>query len=138
MTDFRATVVGSYPRNVAVDDTMKKPSISDAEALDLIRWAVQDQVSLGLEIVSDGEGYRENMYWFYQKRMDGVTMEDMQYKSFGDAGFGIECARLVGELGETRLAARPQMAGRARDRAARRPGEADGDRPSHANPLHRQ
>ena len=42
------------------------------------------------------------MYWFYQKRMDGITMEDMAYKSFGDAGFGIECARLVGELGETR------------------------------------
>ena len=101
MTDYRATVVGSYPRDVAVADTLKKPSTTDEEALDLIRWAVADQVSLGLEIVSDGEGYRENMYWFYQKRMDGVTMENMEYKSFGDAGFGIECARLVGELGET-------------------------------------
>ena len=68
----------------------------------MIRWAVEDQVSLGLEIVSDGEGYRENMYWFYQKRMDGITMEDMAYKSFGEAGCGIECARLGGELGETR------------------------------------
>ena len=102
MTDYRATVVGSYPRNIPVVDTMKKETISDDAALDMIRWAVEDQVSLGLEIVSDGEGYRENMYWFYQKRMDGITMEDMAYKSFGDAGFGIECARLVGELGETR------------------------------------
>jgi 5-methyltetrahydropteroyltriglutamate--homocysteine methyltransferase len=81
---------------------MKKVTISDDEALEMIRWAVEDQASLGLDIVGDGEGYRENMYWFYQKRMDGVTMEDMSYKSFGDAGFGIECARLVGELGETR------------------------------------
>ena len=102
MTDYRATVVGSYPRNIPVVDTMKKETISDDAALDMIRWAVEDQVSLGLEIVSDGEGYRENMYWFYQKRMDGITMEDMAYKSFGEAGFGIECARLVGELGETR------------------------------------
>ena len=102
MTDYRATVVGSYPRNVPVENTMKKVTISDDEALEMIRWAVEDQVSLGLEIVGDGEGYRENMYWFYQKRMDGITMEDMAYKSFGDAGFGIECARLVGELSETR------------------------------------
>jgi len=102
MTDFRATVVGSYPRNVTVDDTMKKPSVSDEEALEMIRWAVKDQVALGLPIVGDGEGYRENMYWFYQKRMDGVSMENMQYKIFGDAGFGIECARLVDKLGGTR------------------------------------
>jgi 5-methyltetrahydropteroyltriglutamate--homocysteine methyltransferase len=102
MSDFRATVVGSYPREATVDDTMKKPTITDDDALDMIRWAVKDQVSLGLEIVGDGEGYRENMYWFYQKRMDGITMENMQYKEFGDAGFGIECARLVDKLGETR------------------------------------
>ncbi len=102
MTDYRATVVGSYPRNIPVEDTLKKVTISDEEALEMISWAVKDQVSLGLEIVGDGEGYRENMYWFYQKRMDGITMEDMTYKSFGDAGFGIDCARLVGELGETR------------------------------------
>ena len=101
MTDYRATVVGSYPRNIPVEDTLKKETISDDAALEMIRWAVEDQVSLGLEIVGDGEGYRENMYWFYQKRMDGITMDDMAYKSFGDAGFGIECARLVGELGDT-------------------------------------
>lgn len=81
---------------------MKKPAISDDEALEMIRWAVADQVALGLPIVGDGEGYRENMYWFYQKRMDGVSMDNMQYKSFGDAGFGIECARLVERLGATR------------------------------------
>ena len=102
MTEYRSTVVGSYPRNIPVEDTLKKATISDDAALEMIRWAVEDQVSLGLEIVGDGEGYRENMYWFYQKRMDGITMEDMAYKSFGDAGFGIECARLVGELGDTR------------------------------------
>ena len=102
MTDFRATVVGSYPRNVVVEDTMKKPTISDEEALEMIRWAVKDQVALGLPIVGDGEGYRENMYWFYQKRMDGISMENMEYKSFGDAGFGIECARLVDRLGPSR------------------------------------
>ena len=73
MTDYRATVVGSYPRNIPVEDTMKKATISDDEALEMIRWAVEDQVSLGLDIVGDGDGYRENMYWFYQKRMDGIS-----------------------------------------------------------------
>jgi len=98
---FTATVVGSYPRNTEVEDTMKKPSVSHEEALEMIRWAVQDQVDQGLEVITDGEAYRENMYWFYQKRMEGVTMEAMQYKNFGEAGFGIECARVIGELGAT-------------------------------------
>ena len=58
MTEYRSTVVGSYPRNISVEDTLKKATISDDAALEMIRWAVEDQVSLGLEIVGDGEGYR--------------------------------------------------------------------------------
>jgi len=77
---------------------MKRPSLSPAEVDDMIRWAVREQVSLGLETVTDGEGYRENMYYFYQKRLDGVSMEDMVMQSFGTAGFGIECARVTGEI----------------------------------------
>jgi 5-methyltetrahydropteroyltriglutamate--homocysteine methyltransferase len=103
MTPFTSTVVGSYPRNTSVEDTMKKPSLSRAEIDDLIRWAARDQASLGLDIISDGEGYRENMYYFYQKRLDGVTFEGMLKQSFGTAGFAIECARVTGEIRNPRF-----------------------------------
>jgi len=98
MKRYRTTVVGSFPRPVVVADTMKRPTMSAAEIDDMIRWAVGEQAGLGLETVTDGEGYRENMYYFYQKRLDGVSMEDMVLQSFGPAGFSIECARVTGEI----------------------------------------
>jgi 5-methyltetrahydropteroyltriglutamate--homocysteine methyltransferase len=100
---FRNTVVGSYPRPAAVEDTLKKPTLDPAEVDNLIRWAVHDQVELGLDVVTDGEGYRENMYYFYQKRLGGISMENMPKKTFGTTGFGIECARVVGPLSHPRF-----------------------------------
>ena len=98
MRPYRATVVGSFPRPAEVADTMKRPTVSQAEVDDMIRWAVREQTGLGLETVTDGEGYRENMYYFYQKRLDGVSMENMVVQSFGPAGFAIECARVTGRI----------------------------------------
>src|SRR4029077_20117856 len=98
MTKFRNTVVGSYPRPTKVEDTLKKPTLNQTEVDELIRWAAKDQADLGLDVITDGEGYRENMYYFYQKRLDGVSMENMVAKTFGTAGFGIECARVTGEI----------------------------------------
>jgi 5-methyltetrahydropteroyltriglutamate--homocysteine methyltransferase len=98
MTHFRNTVVGSYPRPTKVEDTLKKPTLNQAEVDELIQWAAKDQADLGLDVITDGEGYRENMYYFYQKRLEGVSMENMPKKTFGNAGFGIECARVVGEI----------------------------------------
>ena len=43
------------------------------------------------------------MYYFYQKRLDGITFEGMLKQSFGTAGFGIECARVVGEIKNSRF-----------------------------------
>ena len=103
MQRYRATVVGSFPRPTVVADTMKRPTVTQAEIDELIRWAVQQQVDLGLETLTDGEAYRENMYYYYQKRMDGVSMENMAPQSFGPAGFTIECARVVGRLGNPRF-----------------------------------
>jgi 5-methyltetrahydropteroyltriglutamate--homocysteine methyltransferase len=103
MKPFTSTVIGSYPRNTSVADTMKKPSLSRGEIDDLIRWAARDQADTGLDIVTDGEGYRENMYYFYQKRLAGVTFESMVKQSFGSAGFAIECARVIGEIKNPRF-----------------------------------
>lgn len=100
---YRNTVVGSYPRPEKVEDTMKRPSLSQEEVDDLIRWAARDQAELGLDVITDGEAYRENMYYFYQKRVDGVTFDDMVKQNFGDAGFGIECPRVVGEISNPRF-----------------------------------
>ena len=103
MPPYISTVVGSYPRNTSVEDTMKKPSLTRPEIDDLIRWAARDQADLGLDVITDGEGYRENMYYFYQKRLDGITFEGMIKQSFGTAGFGIECARIVSEIKNSRF-----------------------------------
>jgi len=103
MPPFTSTVVGSYPRNTSVEDTLKKPSLSRAEIDDLIKWAAADQAEAGLDVITDGEGYRENMYYFYQKRLDGVTFENMLKQTFGSAGFGIECARVIDEIKNPRF-----------------------------------
>ncbi len=84
-------------------DTLKKPTLSRAEADDVIRWAVRDQVEAGLDIVTDGEGRRENMYYFFQKRLDGVSFKDMVYRKYGDAGFGIEIASVVDKIENPRF-----------------------------------
>jgi 5-methyltetrahydropteroyltriglutamate--homocysteine methyltransferase len=43
------------------------------------------------------------MYYFYQKRLEGITFEGMVKQSFGTAGFGIECARVIGEIKNSRF-----------------------------------
>src|ERR1700691_1240735 len=103
MPPYLSTVVGSYPRNSSVEDTMKKPSLSRTETDELIQWAVRDQADLGLDVITDGEGYCENMYYFYQKRLEGITFEGMVKQYFGTAGFGIECARVIGEIKNSRF-----------------------------------
>lgn len=110
---FLTTVTGSYPRKDVQKDTLRKSSVSDEEALEMIKWAVKEQSDLGLDIITDGEGYRENMYWFYQLRTDGVDAENKKYKHFstggsmekvdlskthGTKGFGIECAVIKDEI----------------------------------------
>jgi 5-methyltetrahydropteroyltriglutamate--homocysteine methyltransferase len=105
--DYLTTVTGSYPRKNAQKDTLRKSSVNETEALEMIEWAVKDQVDLGLDIITDGESYRENMYWFYQLRLDGIDAINKKYKQFGiggsmenvdlekthgSEGFGIECA----------------------------------------------
>ena len=82
---------------------MKKPSLRRMEVDELIQWAARDQADLGLDVITDGEGYRENMYYFYQKRLDGITFEGMVRQTFGTAGFGIECARVIGEIKNSRF-----------------------------------
>jgi 5-methyltetrahydropteroyltriglutamate--homocysteine methyltransferase len=100
---YMATVVGSFPRAEKIEDTMKRPALTQAEVDEYIRWAAAEQAACGLEIITDGEGYRENMYYFYQKRVDGVTFDNMVKQSFGTAGFGIECPRVVGEIKNPRF-----------------------------------
>ena len=111
--NFLTTVTGSYPRQQSQKDTLRKPSVSDEEALEMIKWASEEQANLGLDIITDGECYRENMYWFYQLRLDGVDAINKKYKHFstggsmegvdlskthGTKGFGIECAVIKDEI----------------------------------------
>jgi methionine synthase II (cobalamin-independent) len=100
---FRTTVTGSYPRPVQPADTLKKPSLSRQEADEMIRWAARDQVDAGLDVITDGEVRRENMYYFVQKRVDGLSFDQMQYRTYGKAGFGIEIAAVVDRIANPRL-----------------------------------
>ena len=119
---FRSTVAGSYPRPTVQEDTLRKPTVSDEEALEMVRWATGEQVSFGLDVITDGEAYRENMYWFYQLRLDGIDAEEKKYKRFSlggstenvdlsrahklvieEGGFGIECARVVDRISNPRM-----------------------------------
>ena len=114
---LRTTVVGSYPRENRPKDTLRKPSVGIGEMIEMIRWAVKDQCDLGLDVITDGEAYRENMYWFYQLRLDGVNCQEKKYKQFTvggsmagvdlskvhdlvreKGGFGIECAVVDGQI----------------------------------------
>src|SRR2546427_2202040 len=94
---FRTTVTGSFPRPQPPGDTLRKPVLSRDEADAVIRWAVGEQAGAGLDVVTDGEGRRENMYYFFQKRLDGVSFEEMEHRKYGPLGFGIEIAKVVGK-----------------------------------------
>ena len=100
---FRTTVTGSYPRPVQPRDTLKKPTLTRQEADEMIRWAARDQVDAGLDVITDGEVRRENMYYFVQKRLDGVSFGQMEYRTYGRAGFGIEIAAVVDRIANPRL-----------------------------------
>ena len=79
---YTTTVTGSYPRKEVQKDTLRKPTVSEEESFEMIKWAVKEQSDLGLDIITDGEGYRENMYWFYQLRLDGVDAINKIRKDF--------------------------------------------------------
>ena len=79
---YLTTVTGSYPRKEVQKDTLRKSSVSEEESFEMIKWAVKEQSDLGLDIITDGEGYRENMYWFYQLRLDGVDAVNKIRKDF--------------------------------------------------------
>lgn len=100
---FRASVTGSYPRPVQPTDTLKKPTLSRQDADEIIRWAARDQAEAGLDIITDGEGRRENMYYFFQKRLDGLSFDEMVYRTYGETGFGIEIASVVGKIENPRV-----------------------------------
>ena len=45
--NFLTTVTGSYPRQQIQKDTLRKATVSDQEALEMVKWASQEQASLG-------------------------------------------------------------------------------------------
>ncbi len=100
---FRTTVTGSYPRPLQPQDTLKKPTLTRQEADEMIRWAAREQVDAGLDVITDGEVRRENMYYFVQKRLDGLSFDQMEYRTYGRAGFGIEIAAVVDRIANPRL-----------------------------------
>ena len=79
-----------------------------------------DQADLGLDVITDGEGYRENMYYFYQKRLDGVTFENMPSRAFGDCRASASNARGSSAKSRIRVSSSRKLEARPRRRAGRR------------------
>ena len=46
---LKTTTVGSYPRKNKPKDTLRKPSVSDEEAFEMIDWALNDQCEIEIE-----------------------------------------------------------------------------------------
>ncbi len=47
-----------------------------------------------MDISADARVRRENIYSFVQNRLDGLSFERMEYRTYGNANFGIELAAL--------------------------------------------
>ena len=45
---YTTTVTGSYPRKEVQKDTLRKPSVSEEESFEMIKWAVKEQSDLCL------------------------------------------------------------------------------------------
>ena len=43
--NFLTTVTGSYPRQQIQKDTLRKPTVSNQVALEMVRWASKEQAS---------------------------------------------------------------------------------------------
>ena len=43
--NFLTTVTGSYPRQQIQKDTLRKATVSDQEALEMVKWPSQEQAS---------------------------------------------------------------------------------------------
>ena len=48
---LKTTTVGSFPRKDKQKDTLRKSTVTDQEAFEMIDWAVNEQCELGLDII---------------------------------------------------------------------------------------
>ncbi len=78
---FPVTVVGSLPRSPALLNALRRKQagrLSAAEFAPIATQAVQEAVALqeqaGVDIVSDGEQWRDNFYSFIVEHVDGVRL----------------------------------------------------------------
>ena len=72
---FRTTVVGSYYRRDS--QALRRPTLTRDEANVHVRWAIDEQVRAGMEIITDGEQRRENFITFVQRRMTGFDFGEL-------------------------------------------------------------
>ena len=74
---YTTTVTGSYPRKEIQKDTLRKPSVSEEESFDMIKWAVREQSDLGLDIITDGEIKRENYIHYHCRHLNGIDFNTL-------------------------------------------------------------
>jgi len=81
---------------------MKKPPLSRAEIDALNQWAARDQAELGLASSPTARVSREHVLFLSEaarwNHVRGMLKANLRY-----SGFGIECARVIGEIKNSRF-----------------------------------
>lgn len=96
---FRTTVIGSYFRRDS--QALRRPTLSREEANAAARWAIDEQVRAGMDIITDGEQRRESFITFVQRRMTGFDFSNPAPKHVTDE-YAIPVARVTGRVTECR------------------------------------
>lgn len=94
---FRTTVIGSYFRRDS--QALRRPTLSRAAGDAAVRWAIEEQVKAGIDVITDGEQRRESFITFVQMRMTGFDFSAPVPKKVTDA-YTIPVARVTSKVTE--------------------------------------
>ena len=54
---YTTTVTGSYPRKEVQKDTLRKPSVSEEDSFEMIKWAVKEHLIISNDSSSETVGF---------------------------------------------------------------------------------
>lgn len=76
---FRTTVIGSYFRRDS--QALRRPTLTREEANAHVRWAIDEQVRAGMEIIADGEQWAARAF---NRAVEGLGVPIGLHVCFGN------------------------------------------------------
>jgi 5-methyltetrahydropteroyltriglutamate--homocysteine methyltransferase len=115
---LRTTTIGSYPKPAGTpapttfdqqtgtwtatrahsDFLGRRAPGADAALDDAVRQVVVEQVSVGIDVPTDGEIRREHYIYYHCRRLDGFDFERLSYKAMRDGGWRDEVPTITGPV----------------------------------------